>query len=50
MLHGGRPYSFPLTFLALASVEYAQELKGDIPVGLIYSCLGNSLCPLSSWA
>jgi tellurite resistance protein TehA-like permease len=28
-------YSFPLTFLALASVEYAQELKGKIALGLM---------------
>lgn len=27
-------YSFPLTFLALASVEYAKEVKGHIAPGM----------------
>lgn len=28
-------YSFPMTFLALASAEYAQVVKGAVPPGLV---------------
>lgn len=36
MMHGGlAAYSFLLTFLALATVEYAQKLKGDTALGLM---------------
>ncbi|GMH05292.1 hypothetical protein Nepgr_007132 [Nepenthes gracilis] len=36
-------YSFPLTFLALASAEYAEEVKGNVALGLMVALSGLSI-------
>ncbi|KAI3941473.1 hypothetical protein MKW98_022480 [Papaver atlanticum] len=36
-------YSYPLTVLAMASMEYAREVKGGIPDALMFTLLGLSV-------
>ncbi|MCL7023293.1 hypothetical protein MKW94_024177 [Papaver nudicaule] len=36
-------YSYPLTVLAMASMEYAKEVKGGIPDALMFTLLGLSV-------
>ncbi|KAI3948880.1 hypothetical protein MKX01_022294 [Papaver californicum] len=36
-------YSYPLTVLAMASMEYAREVKGGVPEALMFTLLGLSV-------